>query len=334
MESFYSNGKLLLTGEYAVLDGALALAVPTRYGQSLSVEESDSPGLSWKSRDENGKVWFEGNFEMDNLRLDGTPPDNNPTAETLFEIVREAKKLNPGFFGDGVGFQIETKLSFPRNWGLGSSSTLINNIAQWAEVDAFELLNNSFSGSGYDIACAQRDRPISYRLKNRQRQSEKAEISNPAGLITALQNNSFDRPDAEIKEVDFNPSFKDKLYFVHLNKKQNSREGIAAYRKVDVDRPLLVKRISEITRKTVSCENLEEFESLMTKHERILSEVLRMPAVKKSLFPDFEGAIKSLGAWGGDFVLVTGNHETPDYFKKLGYGTVIRFAEMVLGAKV
>ena len=37
MDAFYSHGKLLLTGEYLVLDGALALAVPCKLGQSLTV---------------------------------------------------------------------------------------------------------------------------------------------------------------------------------------------------------------------------------------------------------------------------------------------------------
>ncbi|MEQ3661167.1 MAG: GHMP kinase, partial [Flavobacterium sp.] len=37
-QTYYSNGKLLLTGEYVVLDGAKALAVPTKFGQSLSIE--------------------------------------------------------------------------------------------------------------------------------------------------------------------------------------------------------------------------------------------------------------------------------------------------------
>ena len=31
---FYSNGKLLITGEYVILDGALSLAVPSLLGQS------------------------------------------------------------------------------------------------------------------------------------------------------------------------------------------------------------------------------------------------------------------------------------------------------------
>jgi hypothetical protein len=52
-----------------------------------------------------------------------------------------------------MGYNITTHLNFPKKWGLGTSSTLINNIAQWLQIDAFTLLNNSFGGSGYDIAC-------------------------------------------------------------------------------------------------------------------------------------------------------------------------------------
>ena len=40
-KTFYSNGKLLITGEYLVLDGAKALALPTKYGQYLTVEFLD-----------------------------------------------------------------------------------------------------------------------------------------------------------------------------------------------------------------------------------------------------------------------------------------------------
>ena len=57
-QKFYSHGKLLISGEYAVLDGALALAVPTRFGQHMSVRENNSGILSWTSLDENGNAWF------------------------------------------------------------------------------------------------------------------------------------------------------------------------------------------------------------------------------------------------------------------------------------
>jgi len=57
--SFYSKGKLLLTGEYVVLDGAKALALPTKKGQSLIVQENDSSSLTWQSFDCHNKIWYE-----------------------------------------------------------------------------------------------------------------------------------------------------------------------------------------------------------------------------------------------------------------------------------
>ena len=58
MQTFYSNGKLLITGEYVVLDGALSLALPTKYGQSLIVESINDQKLVWKSFDEKEDVWL------------------------------------------------------------------------------------------------------------------------------------------------------------------------------------------------------------------------------------------------------------------------------------
>jgi mevalonate kinase len=50
-KTFYSNGKLLITGEYLVLDGAKALALPTKFGQNLTVEEGANQEISWTSHD-------------------------------------------------------------------------------------------------------------------------------------------------------------------------------------------------------------------------------------------------------------------------------------------
>ena len=58
MQKFYANGKLLLTGEYLVLDGAQALALPTKHGQGLIIEERKEKGLKWESYDEYGNVGF------------------------------------------------------------------------------------------------------------------------------------------------------------------------------------------------------------------------------------------------------------------------------------
>src|SRR5690606_31376087 len=122
MQKFHSKGKLLLTGEYVVLDGATALAIPTKYGQSLEVEISEKEGIHWESFDEKGTVWYEDFFDLKNFES----KNRNEISETLSKIFNEAKKLNPTFFKDSKGFSIKTKLYFPRNWGLGTSSTLIN----------------------------------------------------------------------------------------------------------------------------------------------------------------------------------------------------------------
>jgi len=303
---FYSNGKLLLTGEYVVLDGALSLAVPTKYGQSLTVKEADTAHITWKSYDEKAIIWFERVFKMEELEHISIPPFPNYKSgitTNLLKILSEAKKLNPSFLRTHNGYEVESMLDFPRNWGLGSSSTLINNIAQWAEIDAYELLWRTFSGSGYDIACALHNKPILYELKN--------------GVPF-------------VKEAAFNPPFKDQLYFVYLEKKQNSREAIDQYRKQRFDKGVLISQITEITQEIIDCTTMSGFNTLVTRHEALISEVLNIPTVKESQFQDYEGAIKSLGAWGGDFVLATGDNRTPDYFEQRGYRTVIPYSKMVL----
>ena len=49
MNSFHANGKLLISGEYVVLDGGLALAIPTKKGQFLHFEPTNHSILHWKN---------------------------------------------------------------------------------------------------------------------------------------------------------------------------------------------------------------------------------------------------------------------------------------------
>ena len=86
--SFHSNGKLLITGEYAVLDGALAFALPTRKGQTLEVTENNEQGR-WQAFDSNGNLWF------DSAVL--TTDDDQKVAQTLQKILTTAAELNPDF---------------------------------------------------------------------------------------------------------------------------------------------------------------------------------------------------------------------------------------------
>ncbi|TXE09225.1 GHMP kinase [Gelidibacter salicanalis] len=300
--TFYSNGKLLLTGEYVILDGALALAIPTSYGQSLTVEPNDQKYLEWKSLDHQGKVWFEAELIIDDALKVKTTNDN-AIAARLLQILNAAKNQNPEILGEQQGITIVTKNDFPKNWGLGTSSTLINNIAQWSEIDAYTLLKATFGGSGYDIACAKHNAPLTYQLEAQ---------------------------DRTIIERTFNPVFQQHLYFVFLNKKQNSRDGIAAYQNQKNNISKAISEITTITNAMLSSTTLETFQFLMDSHESIIANIIKQQPVKERLFSDFKGSIKSLGAWGGDFVLVASKAQPEAYFKDKGYHTIIPYAEMVL----
>ena len=90
-----------------------------------------------------------------------------------------------------------------------------------------------------------------------------------------------------------------------------------------------MSEISEITNSLLSCNTIDLFMSHMVEHEKILSNYLKRDPVKKLHFADFDGAIKSLGAWGGDFVLACGPNNSPDYFLEKGYTTVLPFEKII-----
>lgn len=309
MQTYFSHGKLLITGEYVVLDGALSLAIPTKYGQRMEVEfrESDADNtLTWYSIDSEGETWYREEFlikesgteEPRSVRLHPTDLCNiNGTSDTLVQILNKACEENAWFL-DGGSYTVRTYLDFPNNWGLGSSSTLICNIAKWAEVDAFQLSDASFGGSGYDIAVGMLGGDILYRSPEMWE-----------GYV-------------------YQPTFKDHLYFVHLNQKQNSREGIAAYRSKQVSQEAL-DSISSLTEELFKCSDFEKFQKLITQHEELIASVIEMPTVKKKHFSDYPFAIKSLGAWGGDFILACGDETTPTYFRDKGYETVLGYSELI-----
>ncbi len=302
-KSFYSNGKLLITGEYLVLDGAKALALPTKFGQKLIVENGINQEIKWTSYDADGSIWFEDLILFAEI-IEKATFEKDSIKNTLLTILHEAYLLNPELLKKENGFTISTQLTFPRKWGLGTSSTLINNIAQWLEVDAFTLLENSFGGSGYDIACAQNDFPIIYHL----------EQGKPI-----------------VEKVVFDPTlFSKNLYFVYLNKKQNSKNAIAFYKSKKNNLDDYKNRINEITKNIVTEKTTAMFTQLLEEHEKILSSILEMKTVKETLFSDYNGTIKSLGAWGGDFVLVIAEEDPKHYFVSRGYETVIPYSDMIL----
>lgn len=301
-QTFYSNGKLLITGEYVVLDGAKAFALPTRFGQNLIIENGIQHTFHWTSFDSDGSIWFEDKFSFEDI-IQKKEFEENKIKATLIEILHHAYLLNPEFLTSGKGYHVKTQLTFPKSWGLGTSSTLINNIAQWVKIEAYTLLKNSFGGSGYDIACAQNNTPIVYQLIN--------EIPKVTPIV-------------------FNPDFKDKMYFIYLNQKQNSKNAIANYYNKQANIEKVIPLMNTITEKVITASSVETFTQLLQNHETEMSTILESKTAKELLFTDFQGTIKSLGAWGGDFILAISENNPTTYFKNKGYNIILPYHEMIL----
>ena len=310
VQKYYSHGKFLLTGEYLVLKGALALALPLKLGQSLTIETVCTPSLQWNAYKPNGP-WFSVTMNPENLEIINS--DDQPKAEKLSEILKAVKQLNPAAFKDSLCF--ETRLDFDPNWGLGSSSTLIANLARWANVNPYELLRLTFGGSGYDIACATAEEPIYYQVK--------AKVPEPV-----------EGPTPMVEPIDFNPPFAEHLFFIYQGQKQSSSKEIKAFlaKANPVDLQKDIEAVSEISRAVPKCETLDEFAMLMQCHERIIARCIGQEPVQKH-FPDFEGVLKSLGAWGGDFILAAtewDKSQVKEYFKGKGLEVVFGYKEIVL----
>jgi mevalonate kinase len=307
--SFFAHGKLLITGEYAVLDGAKALALPTKFGQHLHfLPQPGSSKLHWDSFTQKGDSWFYASWALDSLKAEigADLPETEKLSELLSSMMRE--KGLPSSFFEG---KITTNLDFPREWGLGTSSTLISLLSQWTGLNAYYLLEKSFGGSGYDIAAATARGPFYYKRN--------------------LEN----RYEPEISSALFNPDFLDHIYFLYSGKKQNSREGIAAYRSKERN-PVYLSEISEITEKAVETKSFSGFSALMSRHEQLTGNHLDLVPVQKELFSDFPGVVKSLGAWGGDFLLILSEmpkNEISSYFTKKGYQMLFSYREIIFNEK-
>jgi mevalonate kinase len=303
-KSFKSQTKLMVTGEYLVLKGALSLALPLKYSQQLTISEhSGTPSIKWKSQIKS-ESWFNATYLLPDFKISET--NNNPIAETLSTILQAAKSLNPSFVKASSEYTVTSVMDFEPGWGIGSSSSLISNIAYWADCDPYTLNLQIFNGSGYDIACARSSFPIIYKLKD-------------------------EKPFVEFAK--FNPPFYAALYFVYLNKKQNSRESILKLDKSKITTDELAA-ISQITNDLVEATDLESFQLLMEQHERIIANIINAIPIKTLLFSDFRGSIKSLGAWGGDFIMVASNESEKyirNYFTAKNLETIFRYDEIVLG---
>ncbi|MBF0207842.1 MAG: hypothetical protein HQK53_13235, partial [Oligoflexia bacterium] len=300
-----------------------ALALPTTVGQWLEVcprQERCGSGSSgrrifWESFDRERRPWFQGEFDLLSLKMVKGSFIGNECAEQqalfLEKLLQAALELGAFATPFDYDVNIKTYLEFPLQWGLGASSTLIYNLATWAAVDPVQLLFKSVGGSGYDVACAGADGPILYQ-----------KCHGAAATATAKwEQISWPRP------------FVQHLYFVYSGMKKSSAEAVSWYQKRSGDREQsLIKKITGLTRDIVNCVTLDAFDSLIREHEEIVSSFLQQQRVKIRLFNDYWGEVKSLGAWGGDFFMVTSARsfaETKEYFMSKGLDIFIPFNELV-----
>lgn len=302
MVKITSPGKLLLTSEYVVLDGALALAVPTKLGQEcfFSKQEDGKSLIRWEAFNEE-KHWL--SVLVDFKKWEILETNNKEAACFVLKTLQCLQNLSQNCFKENYSYQIRTNLQFPSNFGLGSSSTLINNLAEWTKVNPFELNDLILGGSGYDIAVAKEKSPL---------------------LFQKFPNH------IHTQKLDYNPNFKEELIFIHLNKKQDSREGIRLY-KSSVKTQEQIDFFTDITHKVIQTTDVETFDELMTIHETELSKITHLKTAKDTYFKDCPVFVKSLGAWGGDFVMSRKFDGYETYFTERGFPVFFSWQELISG---
>jgi mevalonate kinase len=297
--TYYANGKLLLSGEYLVLQGAKALALPLNKGQQLTVQEGlHSAYLHWKAL-YNEKVWFE--CVLDPLGFKVISATDQDKATTLSRVFNTIKQLSPSF-QPMSDTQFITRLDADPQWGFGSSSTLISVLSQWAGVNALQLNELIFNGSGFDIACAQAQGPILYQK------------------------------DQPIQPVRLDYPFTDKLYLVYSGAKKSTLPEVRSFLENNKVSNNLIEQMSALSEGFAQCQDQLTFHQLIRQHEAVVGKLIRQKPIKESLFNDFQGEVKSLGAWGGDYYLfssLSSHTNTKKYFENKGLNIIFRWSELI-----
>ncbi|MGF1586979.1 MAG: GYDIA family GHMP kinase [Bacteroidales bacterium] len=288
--SFRSWGKLLLTGEYLIMKGAEGLALPVKPGQELSWRSTGQGSfLEWVTRVK-GEEWFNAVFRGDAYNI--VSSSDRERAEFLRKILVSAAEIsaNPPVYGKAV-----SSVDFDMEWGLGSSSSLISNVAFMFGVNPFILHFKVSKGSGYDVACARSSSPVLYRL-NYKTDIYKSAYGSP--------HNPECFPIPVYREVDFNPHFKNKLFFAWSGRKQNSATSVERFNDKSTIKDGDILKISGISREILNTSDTGSFIRLLREHDEIISRILGEEPLSLSRFRGFPGYVKALGAWGGDFILI------------------------------
>lgn len=294
----YSHGKLLLTGEYLVLKGGEAIALPLNIGQHMNTEPLHGNKIIWETTYK-GNIIFQGTFSLFDFSI------SRATDITIASYLQRILKKVAEYSRFQKGLMIKTELEFPFNWGLGTSSTLINNIARCFSIDAFKINSAITGGSGYDIACAKSEKPIIFKYRKE------------APLF---------------HEISWKPPFPENIYFVYTGKKQDSGKEVKQFLKMNLSINEYLKKLENINQQVIMAKSLEDFEEQIDKHENLLSEITGKQPASKAFLTDFPGKIKWLGAWGGDFILLTwreSKNELKRYLKRHNLNIFFQWNEII-----
>jgi mevalonate kinase len=301
MSHYYAHGKLLLSGEYVVLHGATALALPTLQGQSLKVHPAGGASFRWTALEQDGRPWLQASFDPEFLNL--LDADDIRKAKVIQSMLRTARQLNRDFGQQLGATQAITQLHFDKDWGLGSSSSLVGLIAQWAQVDPYALFDRHLTGSGYDVACAMQEKPLLYQRKGANRSWQ---------------------------SIEFKPEFRDRLRFVYLGHKQYSDLEVKQFMANGAPSQSLIDEVSGISLALAQADTLDNFAWLLDQHEQLIGNLLQRTPIGQSHFKGFPGTVKSLGAWGGDFVLtvVPDPQAAEAWLQAHDYTTVLQYDQL------
>ena len=268
--------------------------MPTSFGQHLSVESHQGPEhVLWEALDHENRQWFTAGFDHEGRVLHCSSADMAEKLQGFLAPVRNSNAWN-------APVRVQTKVDFPRLWGLGTSSTLCALLAQWAEIDALSY-RKLHGGSGYDLACAQASGAISYALVD----------GEPEVLPVQL------------------PEVLQSVVFVYRGAKQQTDSSL----KLVGRKPFSAAQCEEITQLSegfLQANSLNELESIIEQHELLIANHLGLERAIEGPFKGIRGQVKSLGGWGGDFVMLTRFEENRQWLEANGFNAIIPFETMAL----
>jgi hypothetical protein len=298
MEEYFSKGKLILMGEYAVLHGADALCLPLKTGQKLIADKSDDGLIHWKWSFHDD-VLADFSLVASTLEVHEQRVGQAGWAVKLLTLIRAEAGH---FLAEGAHLHFVNL--FPAEWGLGSSSATISSLCRMAKVDPFQVNQNLMGGSGADIASTTATNWFVYRKTS---------------------------PRPISWELPFSYQFPDNTYFIYTGKKQATASHLAEVHQKQNPHVVSWMQVNDFVYRFLAVPTIPEALKIIYEHELLIGSGIEKDPIGVD-FQDFPGKVKSLGAWGGDFFMALTQQSdkfVKNYFQQKGFQTVLNWKELV-----